>query len=47
MFFFTLMAALKEYFIPTGENGILLVVRQNWKEVVERITLTIVAQEVR
>ena len=33
--------------LPTGENGILLVVRQNWKEVVERITLTIVAQEVR
>ncbi len=33
--------------LPTGENGILLVVRQNGKEVVKRITLTIVAQEVR
>ena len=33
--------------LPTGENGILLVVRQNGKEVVQKITLTIVAQQVR
>ena len=33
--------------LPTGENGILLVIRQNGKEVVQKITLTIVAQEVR
>ena len=33
--------------LPTGENGILLVIRQNGKEVVERITLTIVEQQVR
>jgi hypothetical protein len=33
--------------LPTGENGIVLVVRLNGKEVVEKITLTIVAQKVR
>ena len=33
--------------LPTGENGILLVIRQNGKEIVERITLTIVEQQVR
>ncbi|UCG12867.1 MAG: hypothetical protein JSU72_20775 [Deltaproteobacteria bacterium] len=33
--------------LPTGENGILLVIRQNGKEVVERITLTIVSQQAR
>ena len=33
--------------LPTGENGIVLVVRLNGKEVVEKITLTIVAQQVR
>jgi hypothetical protein len=33
--------------LPTGENGILLVIRQNGKEVVQKITLTIVEQQVR
>lgn len=33
--------------LPAGENGIVLVVRLNGKEVVEKITLAIVAQEVR
>ncbi|MBE9574298.1 MAG: hypothetical protein IMF20_04105 [Proteobacteria bacterium] len=33
--------------LPTGENGILLVIRQNGKAVVQKITLMIVAQEVR
>ena len=33
--------------LPTGQNGILVVVRQNGKEVVQKITLTIVAQQVR
>jgi len=32
--------------LPTGENGILLVIRQNGKEVVQKITLTIVEQQV-
>jgi hypothetical protein len=33
--------------LPAGENGMVLVVRLNGKEVIEKITLTIVAQEVR
>ena len=33
--------------LPEGENGMVLVVRVNGKEVVEKITLTIIAQEVR
>ena len=33
--------------LPAGKNGILLVIRQNGKEIVERITLTIVEQQVR
>ena len=33
--------------LPAGENGILLVVRLNGKEVVEKITLKIVEQQVR
>ena len=33
--------------LPAGENGMVLVIRLNGKEVVEKITLTIVAQEVR
>jgi hypothetical protein len=33
--------------LPAGENGMVLVIRLNGKELVEKITLTIVAQEVR